>query len=59
MLDHSQCLPWCQHLITVQDERAKLALQVAKLRHMLAQLEREITDHDIQIQLMKAAGANA
>jgi len=59
MLDHSQCLPFCGHLIAVQTARIKLALQREKLRREMANMDREIEAYDAQIRELKAAGAGA
>lgn len=58
MLDHSQCLPWCGHLVAVQNTRINLALQREKLRRTVANMDREIDAYDKQIRELRAAGAN-
>jgi cell division protein FtsB len=51
-LDHSQCLPFCGHLIKVYQQRAAVLVRLAQLDQALKELDREVAE-------LKAQGANA
>jgi hypothetical protein len=59
MINHAQCLPWCGHLIALQDQLVLKERAVEHQRSILAKLERDVADRKIQIRLMQAAGARS